>query len=115
MLEARRLSKPFEVADPRAGTQRLGRRGPRLTHAPQRFTEDRTIQDAAFPFQRQAFLARRHLHPEHILHIFRRLGFERVVVNRKGDQVIEEGEDGIVIFSIDDQRLSRCAQIRDGR
>ncbi len=108
MLEARLFSQSLEVADHRAGTQRLGRRCPSLTHAPQRFSEDRTIQDAALPFQRQALLARRHLHPKHILHVFRRLGFEGVIVNRKRDEVIEEGEYRIVIFSIDDQRLSGC-------
>lgn len=114
MLGARRPSKPLEIADPRAATQRLRRRYPRRTHAAYRFAKDRTIQDAALPFQRQAFLSRRHLCPKHILDVFRRLGIEGVIVNRKRDEVIEEGKYGIVIFSIDDQCLSRCAQISNG-
>ena len=92
MLEARLPSKSFEIADPRGGTQRFCRRCPGLIHAAQRFTEDGKIQNSALPFQSQAFLAWRHLHPKHILHIFCGLGFEGVIVNRERDEVIKEGE-----------------------
>lgn len=113
MLEARRPSKPFKITDPGAGTQGVGRRRPRLTHAAQRFTVDGKIQDAALPFQRQAFPARWHLHPKHILYIFCRLGFEGIIVNRKRDEVIKKGEYWIVVFSINDQHLPGDAQISD--
>ncbi len=42
------------------------------------------------------FLARRHLHVKHILHLFRGLGFEGVITIRERDKIVEEENNGLL-------------------